>query len=124
MGRDSFIMVFIGGMLGACARWGLLELLPATGIWPWQIFLINVVGCGLLGVLIGGSHLKGQWFAGATTGFCGAFTTFSAFSVDLAEFIRDERFLISASYLFASISAGLLAYVFAKQSLSAQMDSK
>ncbi len=124
MDRDSFIMVFIGGMLGACARWGLIELLPTAGIWPWQIFLINVVGCGLLGVLIGGSHLKGQWFAGATTGFCGAFTTFSAFSVDLAEFIRDERFLISASYLFASSSAGLLAYVFAKQSLSAQMDSK
>tara|TARA_B100000902_G_scaffold387042_1_gene430537 strand:+ start:798 stop:1172 length:375 start_codon:yes stop_codon:yes gene_type:complete len=124
MDRDSFIMVFIGGMLGACARWGLIELLPTAGIWPWQIFLINVVGCGLLGVLIGGSHLKGQWFAGATTGFCGAFTTFSAFSVDLAEFIRGERFLISASYLFASISAGLLAYVFAKQSISARMDSK
>ena len=117
-------MVFLGGMLGACARWGLRELLPATGIWPWQIFLINVVGCGLLGVLIGGSHLRGQWLAGATSGFCGAFTTFSAFSVDLAEFIRDERFLIGISYLLASSTAGLLTYIFAKQLFSDRMASK
>ena len=117
-------MVFLGGMLGASARWGLLELLPATGIWPWRIFLINVVGCGLLGVLIGGSHLRGQWLAGATSGFCGAFTTFSAFSVDLAEFIRDERFLIGASYLLASSTAGLLTYIFAKHLFSDRMASK
>jgi len=117
-------MVFLGGMFGACARWGLLELLPVAGVWPWQIFLINVVGCGLLGFLIGGSHFKNQWFTGATTGFCGAFTTFSAFSVDLAEFIRDERLFIGASYLIASSFTGLLAYIFAKQSISIRMASK
>tara|TARA_B100000959_G_C14860549_1_gene574050 strand:+ start:657 stop:1031 length:375 start_codon:yes stop_codon:yes gene_type:complete len=122
--RKTLISVILGGILGACARWGLLEILPVTGAWPWQVFIVNVAGCGVLGVLVGGFSSKSKWFTGATTGFCGAFTTFSAFSVDIAEFVRDERYTMGASYLIASSCVGLLAYILSKRSLMIRMSSK
>ena len=120
----AFIPIFLGGVFGACARWGLLEMLPTTGNWPWQIFILNVAGCCILGILVGCFSLETKFFHALTTGFCGAFTTFSAFSVDLAEFIRNGQLLTGFSYLLASSFVGLWGYFYSKQRLPIRMASK
>tara|TARA_B100000686_G_scaffold317192_1_gene365756 strand:+ start:186 stop:599 length:414 start_codon:yes stop_codon:yes gene_type:complete len=116
----TVIAVMMGGTLGASARWGLLEILPQIGSWPWQIFLVNVTGSAILGGVIAlwSNTSYTAVFLGCTSGFCSAFTTFSAFSVDLAQFIRDDNFSTGISYLIASCIAGLSVFLVAKRGLS------
>ncbi len=80
------VAVFVGGGLGSLGRWlvsiGSQRLWPGA-VFPWGTFVVNVVGCFLLGLLA-------QLFAhrmdlpvhlrvGLTTGFMGGLTTFSTF---------------------------------------------
>ena len=47
------LVVAVGGMLGAVARYGAGQRWPtAAGTFPWTTFAINVVGCFLIGVLL------------------------------------------------------------------------
>ncbi|MCH1512098.1 MAG: CrcB family protein [Acidimicrobiales bacterium] len=117
MNRNQIYAVFFGGAVGAVARWGTLEILPFHTQWPWQILFINVLGSAALGVLVGYSIRTSQriFFLAASTGFCGAFTTFSAYTVDIALFIRAGQFFNGFSYLITSTIGGLAAYKISKQ---------
>jgi CrcB protein len=106
--RRELGAIFLGGALGALARTGLTEALPAPGVgWPWATFLVNVVGTALLG----------YWFTVLphtqyrrpllTTGFCGALTTFSTVQVELLEMLEAGRVALACLYLGASVVAGL-----------------
>ena len=49
----AYLLAALGGALGALARWGVAEALPASpGGWPWATLLVNLTGCLLLGVLL------------------------------------------------------------------------
>ncbi len=104
------IAVGIGGLAGAGARWALVEVLPATDIWPWGVLAVNLAGCLVLGYLAAAA-----WSAraelpvslGLGTGFCGSLTTFSALTVDVAQMARDSDWGYAAGYLTASVAGGL-----------------
>ncbi|MDE0236586.1 MAG: CrcB family protein [bacterium] len=104
------IAVGIGGLAGAGARWGLVEVLPATDIWPWGVLAVNLAGCLVLGYLVAAA-----WSAqaelpvslGLGTGFCGSLTTFSALTVVVAQMARDSDWGYAAGYLTASVAGGL-----------------
>ena len=78
--------VAAGGALGALARWGVGLAVPTPpGGAPWPTVAINVLGCLLIGVLLGvlaqrDAHPLVRSFAG--TGVLGGFTTFSGYAVD------------------------------------------
>lgn len=94
-------VVAAGGALGASARYG-AELLRPTpeGAFPWTTFTVNVIGCGVLGVLmVLLTERSAEWSTEAPhpllrpflgTGFCGGFTTFSTYS------LQTERLLSAA----------------------------
>jgi len=98
--------VFVGGVAGALARAGVVEVWPATaGHWPWATFAVNVAGAALLGWVVAGPRFHRV----LGTGFCGALTTFSTLQLELLEMLDADRFGLALLYAVASVAAGLLA---------------
>ena len=115
MRRDAreIVAIFTGGMIGALARTVMARHLGTEGGWPWATFAENVAGTFLLGYFA--TRLQERLplsryrrpFLG--TGFCGAFTTFSTFQVDLIKLIDAGRYGLAVAYVSASIVAGFIA---------------
>jgi len=120
----AVVMVFAGGIAGACGRYLISEAWPAsTATMPWSTLGINVAGAAVLGLLLEallragpdvGRRRRLRLLLGA--GFCGAFTTYSGFAVELAEMLRDGRPALAAGYAalallsgMAAVAAGILA---------------
>ena len=109
--RRELLAVFAGGAVGAVARALVGELLPHDpGSWPWATFGVNVAGAFLLGWLI--TRLQERVPPSAYrrpllgTGFCGAFTTFSTFQVELLGMLDADRAGLALGYAGASLLAG------------------
>ena len=84
---SNFLLVALGGGLGAAGRYGVSLALPAKpGEWPWATFSINVAGSLLIGLLAGWLSTRGEagepWRLFLGVGVLGGFTTFSAYSLD------------------------------------------
>ena len=79
---------------------------------PWHTFLINMAGCLLIGILF--SLSKEQELIGENgriflmTGFCGGFTTFSAFSLENMQLIQNGESGKAILYMSTSFLLGLL----------------
>jgi fluoride exporter len=112
--RRELAAIFLGGAIGALARYGLAEALPhEAGTWPWATFAVNVAGALALGYLT--TRLQERLPPSAYrrpllgTGFCGALTTFSTMQVELLQMLDHGETGLAASYAAASIAAGVLA---------------
>ena len=107
--------VMLGGALGAAARHSMSRLIPHTpGItFPWSTFFVNLIGRLLIGLLAGYVDRR----SGATTitrwlwmsGFCGGFTTFSAFSLETIQLMQQARWSVVIPYVVGSVIMGLFA---------------
>jgi fluoride exporter len=112
--RRELAAIFVGGAIGALARYGLAQALPHDpGSWPWATFLVNVAGALVLGYLT--TRLQERLPPTAYrrpllgTGFCGALTTFSTMQVELLRMLDAGESGLAAGYAAASIAAGVLA---------------
>ena len=115
--------IALGGALGAVARhfishWSVVAL--GNGF-PWGTLTVNVVGCFALGVVVEVMALvwspAAEWRAFLTVGVLGAFTTFSAFALDIS--ILHERGEMLQAILYVTVSvAGSIAAIFAGMSLT------
>lgn len=110
--RRELAAIFAGGVLGALARVGLVELLPQSGTeWPWATFIVNVAGTFLLGYFA--TRLQERLPVSAYrrpllgTGFCGALTTFSTVQVEVLRMLDANELGLAAAYVTASVVAGL-----------------
>jgi CrcB protein len=78
--------------------------------WPWITFAVNLVGAFLLGYFV--TRLQERLPLSAYrrpllgTGFCGAFTTFSAMQVELLTILDAHRYGLAAGYISASLVLG------------------
>ncbi|OAT86512.1 fluoride efflux transporter CrcB [Desulfotomaculum copahuensis] len=110
----SYISVAIGGFLGAVARY-YLTTLPwekAGNGFPWGTLLVNLTGCLFLGfflavaikLLISHAYLV----TGLSSGFTGAYTTFSTFNLDTLHLIQAGRTSMALLYVLISAGGGLL----------------
>ncbi len=110
------ILVALGGAIGSVCRFKLSGLvLYQTLDWrfPLGTFLVNVIGCLVIGVLAG-LILKFEMFSSQSrlfmiTGIMGGFTTFSAFGLETFNLIREKEFLVASSYVLGSVIVGLFA---------------
>ncbi|MFC5995672.1 fluoride efflux transporter CrcB [Pseudonocardia hispaniensis] len=107
-------VIAVGGALGALARWGVGLALPAhPGAFPLGTFLINVVGCLLIGVLIvlvtevRPAHPLVRLFA--ATGILGGFTTFSTYSTDAQYLLLSGHVGAAVGYLAATLAGAIAA---------------
>ncbi|MDP9404024.1 MAG: CrcB family protein [Actinomycetota bacterium] len=105
------LWVGLAGAAGAVARYR-LGLAVGARTFPFATLGINVAGCFLLGLLLGGPAAE-RWPASATTavaaGFLGAFTTFSTFGYEMFTLLRTGRIASALLYVLASVLAGVLA---------------
>ena len=80
---------------------------------PVATLLINVTGSLLLGFLIRyyvvSPDIAPEFRAMITTGFCGGYTTFSAFSFETASLIEDGNYGRAALYIGLSVALSLVA---------------
>jgi fluoride exporter len=106
--------VGMGGFLGSIARYASTLLLAKkinTNL-PYPTLAINIVGSFLLGVFLGYA-LQGNKNESLklflTTGFCGGFTTFSAFAVENVNLFQNKMTGMALLYIILSVLCSLLA---------------
>jgi CrcB protein len=105
--------VFLGGGLGSVCRYllgGLVQSRSRTDF-PVGTLVVNVLGCIAIGLLAkyfvqGGPNTVTR--AGLIIGFCGGFTTFSAFSFETFELLSAGKTAAAMTYVAASVSLCLL----------------
>jgi len=106
----SFLFVGLGGAAGSMLRYGMQRWLNAA--FPIGTLVVNLLGCLLIG-MIWAWAVKNNWSSHyrllLMTGFCGGFTTFSAFTMESILLLENGRFLYFTIYFFCSIVLGLLA---------------
>lgn len=110
----SFLLVFLGGGLGSALRFLIYKLMAQPNLaFPYGTFLVNITGSLILGFILGYSLKEGNLSQNSilflTTGFCGGFTTFSAFAFENQAFLRSGDYLNFAFYAFGSLFLGIAA---------------
>jgi CrcB protein len=108
------IAVALGGALGSLLRYFVAGAIQhPTMQFPWGIFVVNVTGGFLMGVIVELSALKMQLTpemrAFLTIGILGGYTTFSTFSLDMALLIERGAYMAAAGYLFGSAMLSIAA---------------
>jgi CrcB protein len=110
---QNVFWVFLGGGLGSVIRYLLSKSLytvfssAITGT-----LTVNIVGSLLIGLLVGfeiKSIVDKPAFLFLVTGFCGGFTTFSAFALEYHSLFKSGDYLQAFVYIIASVVLGLLA---------------
>jgi CrcB protein len=112
---SAYLMVFLGAGLGGALRHGVnVAALRWLGMgFPYGTLIVNVVGSLAMGLLVGYFATKadpGQaWRLFLTTGVLGGFTTFSAFSLDVAFLYERGELAMTAVYVLASVGVSVAA---------------
>ena len=111
----GLLFIFLGGGLGSLLRYflgvGCRYLVPSSSvIFPWGTLLVNVLGSFLIGYLVERYH-SGLGLAQflLVVGFCGGFTTFSTFTLEVYSYFVEGLFWQGILYVVGSVLLGLTA---------------
>lgn len=119
----KILLVGLGGAAGSIARYLCQKWLTALypQHFPIGTFVVNILGCLLIGIFWGLSFRSflqmENWKLLLMTGFCGGFTTFSAFTMEGIALWKEQRMGLFFLYIGASVIIGLVA-TFAGMKLS------
>lgn len=113
---NQLIAVACGGALGALLRYFLQTSLVYSGKFPMAIFIANVIGSLLMGVLfvlLQEKSLFAEWLRPfLMVGLLGAFTTFSTFSLDTIRLLEAGQVMTALSNVILSVVVAIgAAYV-------------
>ena len=112
MTRPPLLLVAVGGTIGAGLRGAVLEATPES-VFPWPVLGVNLVGCALLGALLGPETPRSTRLR-VGTGLCGGLTTFSTFTVEVARLLRADDASTAVAYMVASEVGGLAGAITAR----------
>jgi fluoride exporter len=105
----EFIYVFIGGGLGSLVRFTLSKWVNVfhNSNFPFGTFTINIIACFVLGLVIGLADQKHLLTPASrlfwAVGFCGGFSTFSAFSSETVALFQQGQNSTMLLYIFLSV---------------------
>jgi fluoride exporter len=111
----SVLLVAVGGAAGSVMRYftSLIVKHYFTGSFPLATFITNMVGCFLIGTFVG-LAIKHSWTANSNisllliTGFCGGYTTFSAFAIENLSLIEKGNIITFITYTAMSVFVGII----------------
>jgi fluoride exporter len=110
-----YAWVALGGMLGSLARYLASLLIPAVAGFPWPTLFVNIVGSFIIGFYSTLTGPDGRVFASTRqrqfvmTGFCGGYTTFSAFSLETLRLLHGGMTRTAFAYIAVSVVTWLVA---------------
>lgn len=110
----AFLLVALGGAIGALARWAMaggVDQLTRGSRFPWGTVLVNATGCLLIGLLYGLAETR-AWLTDAArwlllVGFLGSFTTFSTYGWQSFDLLRSGHPVLAFANLAGSATLGL-----------------
>lgn len=111
----NLLFVAIGSMIGGVSRYLLSDLIQKHLVtsFPLGIFVINMIGCLIMGVIAGllahSNILTENHRLLLAIGFCGSFTTFSTFSLDNLQLLTTKAYFLLSLNIGASVLVGLFA---------------
>lgn len=103
-----------GSFIGGTIRYLLSQYIQNKFLstFPYGTLGVNILGCFLIGLVFGLSdrgNINQEWRLFLATGVMGGFTTFSAFSNETVNMLRDGQFGYASIYVFSSVLFGLAA---------------
>ena len=110
----SFLLVFLGGGLGSGLRYLVtMSMNQYSKVFPFGTFTVNILGCLFIGLVLGYTHKENTLTSNQAlllaTGFCGGFTTFSAFANENLELIKNGEIFNFSVYTIGSVLIGITA---------------
>ena len=109
----NLALIALGGSVGAMARYGLSVYISRSfsQTFPLGTFAVNMLGSLLIGILIEmyeSAIIPPEWRGFLMIGLLGAFTTFSTFSLETVQLIRDNELGLALLNAVGSLVFGLL----------------
>ncbi len=108
----NIFAVGAGGFVGSVCRY-LLSLIPVSEatIFPIKTFIINIIGCIVIGVLAVTAskniEMSPQMMLFLKVGLCGGFTTFSTFALETADLMKAGHTGTALLYVLLSVLVGV-----------------
>ena len=110
------LLVFLGGGVGSMLRYLVGKVFQSQlGTFPTATLFVNIIGSILIGVFMGLGLKNGGLSEPQTlllvTGFCGGFTTFSAFALENQNFLKTGDYTQFLVYTIGSLFLGVFAVI-------------
>jgi CrcB protein len=108
------LLIALGGAAGSLLRYvigGMVQRTSGSGF-PVGTLFVNVIGCLLIGVFVRfllNMQTSAEMRALLVVGFCGGFTTFSAFSLETVGLIEGGEYARAATYIVGSVVMCIVA---------------
>ena len=106
----TILLLALGGAIGTVARFVIAEWFASmkwSDGFPWHTLAINAAGSFVLGMLAVACKDRPHLYLLFGTGFCGGFTTFSTFGVEVVNLLGEDRVGTAMGYAVGSVVVGV-----------------
>ena len=112
----SYLWIAVGGALGSVARFWLSGVVANRfgETFPWGTLIVNVSGSFIIGVFAASTGPEGRWLVSPgfrqffMIGICGGYTTFSSFSLQTLNLLREREYFHAGGNVLLSVALCLV----------------
>ena len=108
----SLLSIALGSVIGAWLRWGIsLRFNSVFENIPFGTVIVNLIGAFIIGLAVSffsNSSISPNYKLFVVTGFCGALTTFSTFSVEIVALLQASKFEYAISTIAIHVIGSLI----------------